>query len=480
MGNNLSNCWNGKLVASDDISFSKAAIKEKKARRKHAKALRSVLPSQLPFSYGKSSGPGKYVLGVGYRDVHRFYDIGKEIGRGMFGVTRLAVDKRNGEEFACKTISKKWLRSKDHFRSIRREEEILRHLEGHPNIARLVESFEDNQAVHFILELCRGGMLYDRVTAKGFYTEQEAASMTRQIVEVVKHLHTVGVMHRDLKLENFLLADHREDSPVKTIDFGERFSELVGSAYYVAPEVIAKDYGPEADIWSAGVILYMLLSGAPPFYDVSEEGILGAVKRGVFDLQSDPWPLISDQAKDLVKGMLKVKPTERLTVDEILNHEWLRKDGCASNDPITCPVLSRIKQFMMMNKLKRLAYNVIVEASLNAEERDSLQKQFQDKTGFITAETLKEVLNDDEMMDCVRDIIHEYDTDKDGRIDFEEFAAMMQQGYAEGTGVIEPDGYCPPLSPAPYIVTQLAKKEAEEREEKGGGETSDSTGDESL
>jgi len=175
-------------------------------------------------------------------------------------------------------------------------------------------------------------------------------------------------------------------------DAGETFKDLVGSAYYVAPEVLKRHYGAEADIWSAGVILYILLSGVPPFWADNEDGIFDAVLRGHIDFSSDPWPSISNGAKDLVKKMLQQDPKERLTAAEILNHPWIREDGEAPDKPLDITVISRMKQFRAMNKLKKVALKVVAE-NLSDEEIMGLKEMFRsldtDNSGTITLEELR-------------------------------------------------------------------------------------------
>nr|CAD1818605.1 unnamed protein product [Ananas comosus var. bracteatus] len=219
------------------------------------------------------------------------YELGRELGRGEFGVTYLCTDKVSGEGYACKSISKKKLRTAVDVEDVRREVDIMRHLPPHPNIVSLKDTYEDDYAVHLVMELCEGGELFDRIVARGHYTERAAAEVTRTIVEVVQVCHKHGVMHRDLKPENFLFASKKENSPLKAIDFGlsvffkpgERFTEIVGSPYYMAPEVLKRDYGPEVDVWSAGVILYILLCGVPPFWAETEQGVAQAIIRSIID-----------------------------------------------------------------------------------------------------------------------------------------------------------------------------------------------------
>ena len=219
-------------------------------------------------------GPIGPVLGRPMEDIKSSYTIGKELGRGQFGVTHLCTQKATGLQFACKTIAKRKLVNKEDIEDVRREVQIMHHLTGQPNIVELKGAYEDKHSAHLVMELCAGGELFDRIIAKGHYSERAAASLLRTIVQIIHTCHSMGVIHRDLKPENFLLLNKDENSPLKATDFGlsvfykpgEEFKDIVGSAYYIAPEVLKRKYGPEADIWSIGVMLYILLSGVPPFW----------------------------------------------------------------------------------------------------------------------------------------------------------------------------------------------------------------------
>lgn len=160
------------------------------------------------------------VLGRPMSDVRTNYTIGKELGRGQFGVTHLCTDKQTGEQFACKTIAKRKLVNKEDIEDVRREVQIMHHLTGQPNIVQLKGAYEDKHSVHLVMELCAGGELFDRIIARGHYTERAAASLLRTIVQIVHTCHSMGVIHRDLKPENFLLLSKDEDAPLKATDFG--------------------------------------------------------------------------------------------------------------------------------------------------------------------------------------------------------------------------------------------------------------------
>ncbi|KAK7333888.1 hypothetical protein VNO80_30669 [Phaseolus coccineus] len=374
-------------------------------------------------------------------DVRAAYTIGKELGRGQFGVTHLCTDKTSGEQFACKTIAKRKLVSKEDIEDVRREVEIMHHLSRQPNIVELKGAYEDKQSVHLVMELCAGGELFDRIIAKGHYTERAAASLLRTIVQIVHTFHSMGVIHRDLKPENFLLLNKDENAPLKATDFGlsvffkegETFKDIVGSAYYIAPEVLKRKYGPEVDIWSVGVMLYILLSGVPPFWAESEHGIFNAILRGHVDFTSDPWPSISPSAKDLVSNMLNSDPAERLTAAQVLDHPWIKEDGEAPDKPLDNAVLNRLKQFRAMNQFKKVALRVIA-GCLSEEEIMGLKEMFRgmdtDNSGTITIEELKQglakqgtKLTENE----VKQLMEAADADGNGTIDYDEFITATMQ-----------------------------------------------------
>lgn len=148
------------------------------------------------------------------------YNLGRMLGDGQFGTTFLCVEKETGKEYACKSIAKRKLLTRDDVEDVRREIQIMHHLAGHSNIISIRGAYEDSVAVHLVMELCTGGELFDRIVWRGHYTERKAAQLARTIIGVVETCHSLGVMHRDLKPENFLFVNEQEDSPLKTIDFG--------------------------------------------------------------------------------------------------------------------------------------------------------------------------------------------------------------------------------------------------------------------
>ncbi|KAL3850870.1 hypothetical protein ACJIZ3_012752 [Penstemon smallii] len=385
------------------------------------------------------------ILGKPFEDIKSKYNVGKELGRGQFGVTYSCTEISTGHHYACKSILKRKLVSKNDKDDMKREVHIMQHLSGQANIVEFKGAYEDRLSVHVVMELCGGGELFDRIIAQGHYSERAASELCRQIVNVVHHCHFMGVMHRDLKPENFLLSSKDEKAMLKATDFGlsvfieegKVYRDIVGSAYYVAPEVLRRSYGKEIDVWSAGVILYILLSGVPPFWAETEKGIFDAILKEEVDFDSEPWPSISNTAKDLVQKMLTKDPRRRITSAQVLEHPWIK--GQASDKPIDSAVLSRMKQFRAMNKLKKLALNLtkfnyffeclqVIAQSLSEEEIRGLKSMFSnmdtDQSGTITYEELKSglarlgsKLSETE----VKQLMEAADVDGNGTIDYIEF-----------------------------------------------------------
>ncbi|XP_010459535.1 PREDICTED: calcium-dependent protein kinase 10 [Camelina sativa] len=367
------------------------------------------------------------------------YILGRELGRGEFGITYLCTDRETHEALACKSISKRKLRTAVDIEDVRREVAIMSTLPEHPNVVKLKASYEDSENVHLVMELCEGGELFDRIVARGHYTERAAAAVARTIAEVVMMCHSNGVMHRDLKPENFLFANKKENSPLKAIDFGlsvffkpgDKFTEIVGSPYYMAPEVLKRDYGPGVDVWSAGVIIYILLCGVPPFWAETEQGVALAILRGVLDFKRDPWPQISESAKSLVRQMLDPDPTKRLTAQQVLAHPWIQNAKKAPNVPLGDIVRSRLKQFSMMNRFKKKVLRVIAE-HMSIQEVEVIKNMFSlmddDKDGKITYEELKaglqkvgSQLGEPE----IKMLMEVADVDGNGVLDYGEFVAVI-------------------------------------------------------
>ncbi|KAE8665511.1 Calcium-dependent protein kinase 26 [Hibiscus syriacus] len=260
------------------------------------------------------------------------YIFGEQLGWGQFGVISLCSDKLTKEVLACKSISKDRLVTSDDARSVKLEIEIMTRLSGHPNVVDLKAVYEDEDYVHLVMELCAGGELFHRLERYGRFPEADARVLFRHLMQVVLYCLEIGIVHRDLKPENILLATKASSSPIKLADFGlatyiepgQCLHGTVGSPFYIAPEVLVGGYNQTADIWSAGVILYILLSGTPPFWGKTKSRIFDAVRAADLQFPSDPWDGIYGSAKNLVRGMLNTDPSQRLTALQVLDHSWMK------------------------------------------------------------------------------------------------------------------------------------------------------------
>ncbi|GAB2279442.1 Calcium-dependent protein kinase 18 [Dionaea muscipula] len=374
------------------------------------------------------------------KDFDKRYTIGRLLGHGQFGYTYAATDKSNGDRVAVKRIDKSKMVLPIAVEDVKREVKILKALAGHENVVHFYNAFEDENYVFIVMELCEGGELLDRILAKkdSRYSEKDAAVVVRQMLKVAAECHLHGFVHRDLKPENFLFKSTKEDSPLKATDFGlsdfikpgKKFTDIVGSAYYVAPEVLKRKSGPESDVWSIGVITYILLCGRRPFWDKTEDGIFKEVLRSKPDFRRKPWPSISNSAKDFVKKLLVKDPRARLTAAQALSHPWVREGGDASDIPIDISVLHSMREFVKYSRMKQFALRALA-TTLNEEELADLRDQFDaidvDKNGVISLEEMRQALAKDlpwRLKDSVVvEIVQAMDSNTDGLVDFSEFVA---------------------------------------------------------
>ncbi|CAI5514963.1 unnamed protein product [Closterium sp. Naga37s-1] len=291
------------------------------------------------------------------------------------------------------------------------------------------------------MELCTGGELFDQIIARGHYSERAAAEVVRVIVSVVRYCHANYVIHRDLKPENFLVSSEEEGAPLKAVDFGlsafyrpgHPLHTVAGSAFYMAPEVIRGSYGPEADLWSVGVVLYILLSGSPPFWGETNEGIFEEVLWGHVDQSEEPWPQISREAKQLVLSLLQQQPERRPTAAQLMEHPWVREGGVATDTPLAPAVITRLKRFAAMNRLKRLTLKLIASRVSDAEAmglREMFKAMDGDGSGTISLSELRdgvERLGDTVPKEQLRQMMAAADVDSSGSIDYNEFLAATMR-----------------------------------------------------
>jgi len=284
------------------------------------------------------------------------------LGTGAFSQVRLAESKdRPGDLHAIKVIDKKALKGKED--SLENEIKVLRRLD-HPNVVKLLEAYESKSYVYLVMELVTGGELFDRIVEKGSYTEKDAADLIKQVLSAVAYMHDSGVVHRDLKPENLLYHSPDEDSKIMISDFGLSKMEdsgimatACGTPGYVAPEVLAqKPYGKEVDVWSIGVISYILLCGYPPFYDENDANLFAQILKGEFEFDSPYWDDISVDAKEFIRKLMSVDVDKRLDCEGALSHPWIT--GAKGDRNIHASVSEQLKKNFAKSKWKQ-AYHAI-------------------------------------------------------------------------------------------------------------------------
>ncbi|XP_069563397.1 serine/threonine-protein kinase DCLK1-like isoform X2 [Brachyistius frenatus] len=278
------------------------------------------------------------------------YKVGRTLGDGNFAVVRECVERSTGREYALKIISKDKCRGKEHM--IQSEVSILRRVK-HPNIVLLIEEMDTHRDLYLVMELVKGGDLFDAITSSNKYTERDASSMLFNLASAIKYLHSLNIVHRDIKPENLLVFEHHDGSKsLKLGDFGLAtivngpLFTVCGTPTYVAPEIVAETgYGLKVDIWAAGVIAYILLCGFPPFRGSGEdpEALFEHILKGQLDFPAPYWDNVSDTAKALITAMLQVEVDQRCAAVQVLDHPWVNDDGVLENVH-QLPVAGKIKK----------------------------------------------------------------------------------------------------------------------------------------
>ncbi|KAN0016207.1 hypothetical protein ACTFIV_010073 [Dictyostelium citrinum] len=272
-------------------------------------------------------------------DVGKLYEFKDELGRGAFSIVYLGEHKQTKQQYAIKVINKSEL-GKDYEKNLKMEVDILKKV-NHPNIIALKELFDTPEKLYLVMELVTGGELFDKIVEKGSYSEADAANLVKKIVSAVGYLHGLNIVHRDLKPENLLLKSKDNHLEVAIADFG--LSKIIGQTLvmqtacgtpsYVAPEVLnATGYDKEVDMWSIGVITYILLCGFPPFYGDTVPEIFEQIMEANYEFPEEYWGGISKEAKDFIGKLLVVDVSKRLNAANALNHPWLKSNN--SNNAI--------------------------------------------------------------------------------------------------------------------------------------------------
>jgi len=288
-----------------------------------------------------TSFPNEESITGALSDIEYKYHVDSRIlGTGHHGSVRACTDRTTGQRYAVKSICK----SDPAMRAggLAREISLLEEMK-HDSIIQLVDVFEDAEFVHLVTDLCAGGELYDKIVdntsadnGTPCLAEHKAARIICQVLKAVSYLHQKGIVHRDIKPENILFETNEEDSPIKIIDFGlsrkhrgrrgePPMTTLVGTPYYIAPETLRKKYDKSCDLWSVGVIAYVILCGYPPFNGTSHDETHKSVLRGQYYFPAEDWKNISDEAIDFIYRALQMNPKKRMTADQALKHPWILK-----------------------------------------------------------------------------------------------------------------------------------------------------------
>ncbi|XP_073518644.1 serine/threonine-protein kinase DCLK1 isoform X2 [Phyllobates terribilis] len=266
------------------------------------------------------------------------YKVGRTIGDGNFAIVKECIERSTGREYALKIINKSKCRGKEHM--IQNEVSILRRVK-HPNIVLLIEEMDMPNELYLVMELVKGGDLFDAITSTNKYTERDANGMLYNLMSAIKYLHSLNIVHRDIKPENLLVYEHQDGSKsLKLGDFGLAtvvdgpLYTVCGTPTYVAPEIIAETgYGLKVDIWAAGVITYILLCGFPPFRGGDDQEVLfDQILMGQVDFPSPYWDNVSESAKGLITMMLQVEVDQRYSALQVLEHPWVNDDGLPENE----------------------------------------------------------------------------------------------------------------------------------------------------
>ena len=390
----------------------------------------------------------KVFVGKGSSDPNQIYIRKKILGRGSFGTVYLVKHRDLTRYFAMKVIKKSSSKNKDEEEDLMNEIEILRKLD-HPNILKITDFYSLKNEYNIITEYCQEGELFDEIKTNAPFSEVLAAWYMNQILSAVCYCHNMNILHRDLKPENILIVKRQKNGyhPIKIIDFGTAkvFKKeknehlLIGSAYYIAPEVLSRNYTELCDLWSCGVIMYILLTGRPPFNGINEEEIMKKIKEGTYDMIRYPWGIISDDAKDLIKGLLQVNPKKRFTAKQALEHKWFKNEKIKASQ--TCyniknrqlnKLIDNLVKYRTDNILRCAVIALLVHNSIQLNQAHDAVKLFNliDKNGDgrITREELfnglqpyKKDLSDEELRKQVDTIFNNIDTDHNNYIEYEEF-----------------------------------------------------------
>merc|ERR1712137_100233 len=360
---------------------------------------------------------------------------GKVLGTGFNGKVYLAKHKVTGAEFAGKDFKTTGL-NKENKESLINEIDICLCMD-HPHIIRLVDVYQAESCLSLVMECASGGEVLARVHKLGHFSELDCANTTYQMMLAMKYMHEQGCVHRDLKLENYLY-ESPESQFIKLIDLGfskyaeghKKMNQSLGTLSYVAPEVLLKDYTHQCDLWSLGVIVFVLLVGYMPFQGKTEQYVMKLIVKGEYLKKDDVWGSISETAKDFVFKLLVINPKERLTTEQAFEHPFIRNRGEMKSECVDLGVINALVSFGKASAFRRACMEMM-SWSLTAEDRKTVREAFlaldKDKTGVLELSEFKKALEDNfhiSEVDSTR-AFHALDVNHGGQISYTEFLAAM-------------------------------------------------------
>lgn len=363
------------------------------------------------------------------------YEFIKEIGTGAYSKVYKARHKATKATRCVKKLSKKELSEEEKDKLVQ-EVAILKNLD-HPNIVKVLEFYQNAKYFFIVTEYLEGGELFERIMEWQTFNEQQATKTMEQILSAVLYLHRQGFIHRDLKPENLIFETMDANSLIKVIDFGtscayekgDKLKKKLGTPYYIAPEVLKRNYDEKCDVWSAGVIMYILLCGYPPFNGGDDKEIFNKVLSGKFDFPDEDWGHISKEAKDLIKQMLTYDSSKRISCANTLQHSWFKLKMTKVVSENKSNVLGNLRAFRANSKLQKAIILYIVSFFDLKEEKEELLKTFKeldlDHDGQLTHDELmigySQKLGEIEAKKEVDRIFETLDANGSGAIDFTEF-----------------------------------------------------------
>ena len=341
------------------------------------------------------------------KDFRKKYEYISLIGSGSFGKVRLFVEREcKSFKYAIKTIKKDFF-NQYHIKSLKNEIEILRSLD-HPNIVKYFETYEDEKYLHIVMEYIPGDNLFKVLTEKLSHklTERQISQIMTCLLKAVLFLHHNGIIHRDLKPENIVFSDTRNYKSLKLIDFGlsiqqnaKKEKRRVGTPYYMAPEMIFGNFVKASDIWSIGVIMYIMVTGKQPFWGKNKDEVLNKVKNGRYDMKSLYYSKCSNSVKDLIKKMLVTEPEKRMTIEACLEHSWFKQfeNDKYINLAFSEEIVDSLRQFQNQNLLQK-EIRFYLAKLFSDKEVSKLKKAFtavdKDNSGEIEYEEIPKIFKE--------------------------------------------------------------------------------------